>query len=82
MKTMLRSAIAGAVLITLSAAAPIPALAVQDKERCYEAVGARNDLDIREFCPRSEWPETYSAGDARKVVMAPIRAFLSAFGLR
>lgn len=72
-------ALSAGILLTLGAVAPLPALAVQDKSKCVEAKAGANAFDIKTFCPRSEWPETYTAADAKKAVTAPFRAFISVF---
>ncbi len=75
----LRSMTIATAIIAGIAAAPLPALAVQDKSKCVEAKTANNTLDIKTFCPRSEWPASYTAAEAKKAVTAPIRAFISVF---
>jgi hypothetical protein len=77
--TRLSIAIPAAVLLAAGVAAPLPALALQDKSKCTEAKAGANEFDIKTFCPRSEWPATYTAGQAKKAVTAPIRAFMSVF---
>jgi hypothetical protein len=76
--TLRSIALATAVLAGV-AAAPLPALALQDRSKCTEAKAAANAFDIKTFCPRSDWPETYTAAEAKKAVTAPIRAFMSVF---
>ncbi len=66
-------------VLALGAIAPLPALALQDKSKCVEAKTAANEFDIKTFCPRSEWPATYTADQAKKAVTAPFRAFISVF---
>jgi hypothetical protein len=68
-----------ALLLAVGAAAPLPALALQDRSKCVEAKAGANEFDIKTFCPRSEWPATYSADQAKRVVTAPFRAFISVF---
>jgi hypothetical protein len=73
-------AISTALLMALgTVAAPLPAFAVQDRSKCVEAKNAGNEFDIKIFCPRSEWPPTYSGAKAKEVVTAPFRAFISVF---
>ena len=72
-------AISTALLLAVGAAAPLPAFALQDKSKCVEAKNAANEFDIKIFCPRSEWPPTYSGAKAKEVVTAPFRAFISVF---
>jgi hypothetical protein len=72
-------ALSTGIVLALAAAAPLPALALQDRSKCVEAKNAANEFDIKTFCPRSEWPETYTAAEARKAVTAPFRAFISVF---
>ncbi len=72
-------AISTTILLAVGAAAPLPALALQDKSKCVEAKSAANEFDIKTFCPRSEWPATYTADQAKKAVTAPFRAFISVF---
>ena len=72
-------ALSTGLLLALGAVAPLPALALQDKSKCVEAKSAANEFDIKTFCPRSEWPATYSADQAKKAVTAPFRAFISVF---
>lgn len=76
--TLRSIALATAVLASI-AAAPLPALALQDGSKCTEAKAAANSFDIKTFCPRSDWPETYTAAEAKRAVTAPIRAFISVF---
>lgn len=71
--------IATAILVGLGAAAPLPAVALQDRSKCVEAKAAANEFDIKIFCPRSEWPRTYTAKQAKAAVTAPVRAFISVF---
>jgi hypothetical protein len=72
-------AVAAAVLLAAGIAAPLPALGLQDKSKCVEAKAAANEFDIKTFCPRSEWPDTYTAAEAKEAVTAPFRAFISVF---
>jgi hypothetical protein len=72
-------AISTALLLALGASAPVPALALQDRSKCVEAKAAANEFDIKTFCPRSEWPPTYTGKQAKEAVTAPFRAFLSVF---
>lgn len=72
-------AISTALLLAVGAAAPLPAFALQDKSKCAEAKAGANEFDIKTFCPRSEWPATYSGAKAKEVVTAPFRAFISVF---
>jgi hypothetical protein len=82
MTTLRNAAVSTAVLMALSVAAPLPAAALQDRAKCNEAIAGANEFDIKTFCPRSEWPETYSGKQAKAVITAPVKAVLSAFGLR
>lgn len=68
-----------ALFLAVGITAPLPALALQDKSKCVEAKAGANEFDIKTFCPRSEWPATYSAGQAKEAVTAPFRAFISVF---
>jgi hypothetical protein len=72
-------ALSTGLLLALGAVAPLPALALQDKSKCVEAKAAANEFDVKTFCPRSEWPATYSADQAKEAVTAPFRAFISVF---
>jgi hypothetical protein len=72
-------AISTALLVAAGAAAPVPAIALQDRSKCVEAKAAANEFDIKTFCPRSEWPRTYTAKEAKAAVTAPFRAFVSIF---
>ena len=73
-------AITTAILLAVGAtAAPLPALALQDKSKCVEAKNAGDEFNIKTFCPRSEWPPQYSGAKAKEVVTAPFRAFISVF---
>jgi hypothetical protein len=72
-------AIPAALLLAAGAAAPLPALALQDKSKCVEAKAGANEFDIKTFCPRSEWPATYSGRQAKAAVTAPFKAFISVF---
>jgi hypothetical protein len=72
-------ALSSGIMLALGAVAPLPALALQDKSKCVEAKSAANEFDIKTFCPRSEWPPTYSAAKAKEMVTAPFRAFISVF---
>lgn len=77
--TLKFTAISTAILLTLGAAVPLPALALQDKSKCVEAKAAANEFDIKTFCPQSDWPATYTADQAKRAVTAPFRAFISVF---
>ena len=72
-------ALSTGIMLALGAVAPLPALALQDKSKCVEAKSAANEFDIKTFCPRSDWPDTYTAAEAKKAVTAPFRAFISVF---
>ncbi len=80
MKVFSKAAVAALFMAAISAAEPGPALATSSD--CDTAVASANSLDIKYYCPRSEWPPEYSARHAVKVVTAPVRAALSALGLR
>ena len=76
--TLRSIALSISILLTLSAV-PFPAFAVEDVSKCAEAKATASEFDIKTFCPQSDWPETYTADQAKQVVMTPIRAFISVF---
>ena len=71
MKVFSKAAVAALFMAAISAAEPGPALATSSD--CDKAVASANSLDIKYYCPRSEWPPEYSARHAVKVVTAPVR---------
>ena len=77
--TLRSIAISTAVLLTLGTVTPLPAFALEDISKCAEAKATASEFDIKTFCPRSDWPATYTAAQAKRAVTAPIRAFISVF---